>query len=224
MGLAIVVLILLLVLVALGLWSRYRSLACPASLSWLVQNPYMRAVAGPGKIFDRMGLKTGMKVLDVGAGPGRLALPAAQRVGTSGAVVALDLQSRMLEKLKLRAEAMAIDNIRLVNASAGGGAVERDYFDRALLVTVLGEIPNKHEALVEIYRALKRGGILSITELMPDPHYLSRKVVRTLCSSAGFREGASFGNWFTFTINFVKPKNASQKRASGVHTRTETRR
>ena len=213
MELALVILIIVcVVLFALGYWSRHQSHACPARLSWLVQNPYMRTVAGPGKIFERMGLAEGMKVLDVGAGPGRLAVPAAQRVGNSGEVVAVDLQSRMLEKLKVRAEAMAIKNIRLVNAGAGSGAVDHNYFDRALLVTVLGEIPNKHEALVEIYHALKSGGILSVTELIPDPHYLSRRVVRSLCSVAGFREVALFGSWFAFTINFVKPKRASQTR------------
>lgn len=209
MGLAIVILIIALVLFAIGYWSRYRSLACPASLSWLVENPYMKAVAGPRKLFHRMGLAEGMKVLDVGAGPGRLALPAAQCVGNSGEVVALDLQPRMLEKLKAHAETMAIDNVRLVNAAAGSGVLDRNYFDRALLVTVLGEIPNKHEALVEIYQALKPGGILSITELMPDPHYVSRTAIRALCEAAGFGEAASFGNWFVFTINFVKPKSAS---------------
>ncbi len=31
-------------------------------------------------------------------------------------------------------------------------------------LAVLGEIPNKHEALAEIYQALKPGGIFSITE------------------------------------------------------------
>jgi len=30
-------------------------------------------------------------------------------------------------------------------------------FDHALLVTVLGEIPNQHEALVEIYQSLRQG-------------------------------------------------------------------
>jgi ubiquinone/menaquinone biosynthesis C-methylase UbiE len=205
MELAIVILIIVIVLFSLGYWSRRQSHACPASLSWLVENPYMQTVASPSKIFGRIGLADGMKVLDVGAGPGRLSLPAAQLVGNSGEVVALDLQAKMLEKLRAHAETQGIGNIRLINVGAGSGALVRDYFDRALLVTVLGEIPNKHEALAEIYHALKPGGILSITELMPDPHYLSRKTVRSLCSIAGFREVATFGTWFAFSINFMKP-------------------
>ena len=80
-GLTISIFIIVLVLLATGYWWRYRSLACPASLSWLVENPYMNAVSGPDKIFQRLRLEKGMKLLDVGSGPGRLALPAAIFVG-----------------------------------------------------------------------------------------------------------------------------------------------
>lgn len=205
MKLAIGISIVALVLLATGLWGRFRSLACPASLSWLLENPYMKAIAGPDRIFQRLRLDAGMRLLDIGAGPGRLALPAAEQVGKAGEVVALDIQAKMLEKLGARADAMGIGNIRMINVPAGSGRLEKDYFDRALLVTVLGEIPNKHEALVEIYQALRQGGILSVTELVPDPHYTSQKKVRALCRDAGFREVEKFGNWFAFSINFMKP-------------------
>jgi len=202
--LAIGIFVIVFILFTAVYWWRYHSLACPASLDWLVENPYMNAVSGPNKTFQRLNLKEGMKLLDVGSGPGRLALPAAKLVGRSGEVVALDLQSKMLDKLNVRAERMELDNIRLVHAAAGSGNIDKDYFDRALLITVLGEIPNKHEALIEIYDSLKEGGILSVTEVIPDPHYTTIKKVRTLCHNAGFKEIDSFGNWLAFTINFIK--------------------
>ena len=203
----ITVFVIVLALLATGYWWRYHSLACPANLSWLVENPYMNTVAGPDTILQRLHLEEGMKVLDVGSGPGRLALPTAKLVGKSGEVVALDIQSKMLDKLRVRTEAMGIDNIRIVNAGAGSGAIDKEYFDRALLVTVLGEIPSKDEALLEIYQALKDGGILSITEVLPDPHYTRLKRVRALCREAGFEEMEYFGGSIAFTINFMKPAN-----------------
>ena len=202
--LVISIFVIALILFSTGYWWRYRSLACPASLSWLVENPYMNAVSSPDKIFQRLNLKEGMKLLDVGSGPGRLTLSAAKLVGKSGEVVALDLQSKMLEKLSIRAEDMGLENIRIVNAGAGRGKIDTDYFDRALLVTVLGEISNKHEALMEIYNSLKKGGILSVTEIIPDPHYTTIKRVRALCHDVGFQEIDSYGNWIAFTINFIK--------------------
>ena len=165
----------------------------------------MNAVAGPEIIFKRLGLKTGMKLLDVGSGPGRLALPASSIVGSSGEVVALDIQSKMLDKLKARAETKGINNIRMMNAPAGSGKIDPEYFDRAILVTVLGEISNKHDALTEINQALKPGGLLSITEVLPDPHFTSRKNVRRLCEAAGFEELERFDALLGYTINFIKP-------------------
>jgi cyclopropane fatty-acyl-phospholipid synthase-like methyltransferase len=203
--LAIGLVVVALVLFASGYWWRYRSLACPASLSWLVENPYMNAVAGPDKVLQRLCLEEGMRLLDVGSGPGRLALPAANCVGKTGEVVALDIQSKMLEKLRARAEAMGLDNVSTVNAAAGSGHTDKDYFDRALMVTVLGEIPNKSKALNEVYQSLRQGGILSVTEVIPDPHYTSQNRVRTLCREAGFDEIDSYGSWLAFTINFMKP-------------------
>lgn len=165
----------------------------------------MNAVAGAKIIIQRLHLENGMNVLDVGSGPGRLSLSIAKHIGITGEVVALDIQSKMLEKLKLRARAGGVKNIRLIEAGAGEGKIENDYFDRVLMVTVLGEIPDKHGALIEIYKALKQGGILSITEVIPDPHYTSQKRVSALCRDVGFKETEKFGNWVAFTVNFMKP-------------------
>ncbi len=207
MLIAITILVTVVTLFATLWWWRYRSLACPANLSFLVENPYMNTIAGPEKLLQRLHLTEGMRLLDVGSGPGRLSLPAAERVGAKGEVVALDIQVDMLAKLRARIEAMSIENIRIVHAGVGSGAIEKEYFDRALLVTVFGEIPNKHEALLEIYQALKDGGILSITELIPDPHYTRLKKIRTLCSDVGFEEVEYFGNPAAFTVNFKKPES-----------------
>ena len=189
----------------LRLLSRRQSLPCPAWLSILLENPYMNSVAGANKILDRMALESGMKVLDVGCGPGRLTIPAAERVGPAGAVVALDIQSEMLHRLQKRIETQNLTNIQTIQAGAGDGAVPHNTFDRALLVTVLGEIPDRQAALSEIFTALKPGGILSITEALPDPHYQSRTQLRKLAKGVGFKEASCTGNWVAFTSNFIKP-------------------
>ena len=76
----------------------------------------------------------------------------------------------------------------IVGAALGAGHLERDAFDRAFLVTVLGEVPEPERALREIYESLKPGGILSVTEVLPDPDYLPRGRLRRLVEGAGFRQ------------------------------------
>ncbi|MCC7352767.1 MAG: methyltransferase domain-containing protein [Anaerolineae bacterium] len=185
--------------------SRRYLLPCPTWLARFLENPVVKGM-GTQSVLDRLDLRPGMNVLDVGCGPGRLAIPIAARVGPTGQVVALDVQAEMLRRAQARAQAAGLENIRFVHAGAGQGKVERGVFDRALLVTVLGEIPDRRAALQEIFDALKPGGVLSVTEVIPDPHYESQNTVRRLAATVGFTEQSCSGNWLAYTMNLVKPE------------------
>ncbi|HRL10929.1 MAG TPA: methyltransferase domain-containing protein [Aggregatilineales bacterium] len=185
--------------------ARQRPLPCPFWLSGLLNNPYMNSVAGAEAILDRLGVEAGMKVLDVGCGPGRLTIPAARRVGVDGEVTALDIQPEMLRRVQKKLDASHLTNVRLVRAGAGDGQVGQDMFDRALLVTVLGEIPDRRAALDEIFQALKPGGILSVTEVLPDPDFQTPGSIRRLASDVGFEEQAHFGGFPAFTLHLRTP-------------------
>ena len=156
-------------------------------------------------IIEHLGLEPGMTVVDVGCGPGRVTLPAARQVGESGKVVAMDIQAGMLARAKEKARAANQSNIEFLHAGVGEGKLGHGQFDRALLVTVLGEIPDRDAALKEIFSALKPGGILSVTEIIFDPHFQRRSTVTRLAIEAGFREREFFGNHIAFTLNFEKP-------------------
>ena len=197
----------LLLLMVVVLWrSRRNPHPCPWWLRWLLENPHMRAVAGSALLIERMQLKPGMHVLDVGCGPGRLTIPLARHVGPQGHVTAFDIQERMLEILRARLERDRLNHVEIVRGRAGEGDIQwENVFDRAILVTVLGEIPNKAKALREILRALKPGGILSVTEVLPDPDYLSRDTVTRLTAAAGFEFESRHGNVLAFTLNVRRP-------------------
>lgn len=187
---------------------RKRPLPCPASQSWVLENPL--AEANARTLIAQLDLFPGMRVLDVGCGPGRLSIPIAERIGPDGEVVALDLQTEMLEKLEKKAAERGVANINTVLGGAGEGTLQQSQFDLALLVSVLGEIPSERRdsALGEIYAALKPRGILSVTEGLPDPHYQTRRAVRDLAEGAGFEFESERRAWLGFTMKFVKPASA----------------
>lgn len=56
-----------------------------------------------------------------------------------------------------------LTNVEFLHAGIGEGKVEDKHFDRALLVTVLGEILDLEKTLKEIFNVLNPGGILSVT-------------------------------------------------------------
>jgi ubiquinone/menaquinone biosynthesis C-methylase UbiE len=207
----IATLIVLGLVVAITLVWRWASWPCPAWLVPLLENPYVEAVAGAKTILQRAGIRPGMRVLDAGCGPGRLTVPASMIVGPSGQIVAVDIQGRMLQMLRDRVEEKGLTNVELVLAGLGEGRLATNEFDIALLVTVLGEIPDKVTALREIYQRLRPGGVLSITEVLPDPHYQGLSRVRRLVADSGFHELAIFQGWLSYTLNVSKPAPVRHK-------------
>ena len=202
--------LIVLALVAWILWrlsSRRYSLPCPPWLGFLVEmdNPFAKT-AQAATILQHLDLHQGMAVLDVGCGPGRLSIPAAKLVGSKGKIVAMDLQEGMLHRCQEKARAENLTNIEFFHAGIGENKLPLNTFDRALLVTVLGEIPHREAALQEIFETLKPGGILSITETIFDPHFQRYSTVLQLAHQAGFREKSRFGGRLTFTLNLKKPQ------------------
>ncbi len=199
-----------LILVTINLWwrwtSRRRSLPCPTIFAGALENPLFERLIGTQATLDRIGLRPGQRVLEIGPGPGRLLIPAARRVLPGGKVVGLDIQPGMIERLKVRATQAGVSNLTTILGDATRPSVPPESCDVVFLCTVLGETPDREAALLQSYAALKPGGTLSITEIFPDPHYQSRATVRRLVEAAGFQLKKIDGLWYFFTANFVKPE------------------
>ena len=65
----------------------------------------------PRDLLRRAGARPGGRVVDYGAGPGFFALPAAQLVGPTGRVVAVETEPRMRAELARRAVDLALGNV-----------------------------------------------------------------------------------------------------------------
>ena len=188
-----------------------KSLPCPFWLGRLVEldNPFARENRAR-EIVGHLAIVPGMRALDIGCGPGRLTIPLARAVGPSGRVIAVDVQPAMLRRTESKVREAGLGNVSFVQAAMGTGALAVAPVDRAVLVTVLGEIPERLGALREIFNALVPGGILSVTETVFDPHYQRRETVEALASEVGFRMSGYFGNRAAYTMHLVKTGRLDQ--------------
>jgi ubiquinone/menaquinone biosynthesis C-methylase UbiE len=180
----------------------------PAFIGRLLDSNYRRALQAPDKLIQRSGIREGMQVLDLGCGSGAFTTFVAREVGPKGQVYALDIQPKMLEQLKQKLsepENQDINNAQLINSSAYDLPFKDNSLDLVYTVTVLQEIPDKNRALDEIRRVLKPGGILAVTELLPDPDYVFKSTTAKLCQKGGFVLDEVSGNLWNYTARFRKP-------------------
>ncbi len=194
--------------------SRVWSLPCPSLVGWTLESPFYGRITGTEKTLERIGLKPGQRVLEIGPGPGRLLIPAAERVLPDGEVVGIDIQPGMIERLRERAARENVTNLTAILGDATQPLVPEASFDVAFLVTTLGEIPDRAAALAQCFRALKPGGVLSISEMLPDPHYQTQAAVRRMAEAAGFRLQSIRGGICLFTANFEKPLTVDGRQES----------
>lgn len=142
-------------------------------------------------------------VLEIGPGPGYFSPPLA-KILQKGTLYLLDIQQDMLDIAKKRLEKQKIRNVEYILCDGKTLDFENEYFERVLMVTVLGEVENKIEYLREIHRILKNNGILSVSELAGDPDKLSVEELKNLVCSQGYEVDQFFGNRRNYTQNFRK--------------------
>ncbi len=110
------------------------------------------------RLLDAADLRPGMHVLDVAAGTGDQTLLAAARIGPGGTVVATDISAPMLAAAAQNAHDAGLSNVTTLVSDASALEVPETQFDAAICRFGLMFVPDLHEALRRIYRALKPGG------------------------------------------------------------------
>jgi ubiquinone/menaquinone biosynthesis C-methylase UbiE len=196
-----VVVALVVLAAAARVHSLVRPTAFPPWLTPILEGPMRRLVSPRERTVERAGVTRGTRVLEVGPGGGYVTELLLERVGPEGRVVCLDLQPPMLHKVRARFGPRAPG---LVCASGSVLPFRPGVFDVVLLVSVLGEIPDKEGAMREFARVLRPGGALAVSEAIPDPDYVRTHVLERLRRAAGFGAGERAGSWVHRTHRFVR--------------------
>jgi len=181
----------------------------PYRLAPALTTPLRSSLFGtPERVLDRAGVTPGMRVLEVGPGPGVYTVPLARRVASSGedgSVTCLEIQQEMITMLRERLRAAGIQNAQVVQGDGRQMPLPDDSFDLVFLVDVVGEVPDKPAFFRECARVLKPGGTLAVTEQINDPDFRLPSTVRKLATDAGLREEGLEGlPWWTYTARYLK--------------------
>lgn len=120
-----------------------------------------------GRTVERLALQPGASVLDVGCGTGASAIPAAEQVGPTGKVIAVDLADRLLENARRKAATLKLENIEFRLGDMENVGYPDQYFDAVICVFAIFFVPDVAKQIRELWRMVRPNGQLAITTWGP---------------------------------------------------------
>jgi ubiquinone/menaquinone biosynthesis C-methylase UbiE len=171
-------------------------------------------------------LKPGMVVADIGAGSGVISALMAEKVGPDGHVIAVDVQQKMLDRLKGRMKTLGIKNVRPNKGTQKSPKLKPGTVDLVLMADVYHEFEWPYEMTLELCKALKPGGRLVFVEYRKEDPAVPIKEVHKMSQAQVKKEMAQpeFGMAYQKTIGtlprqhiivFVKKKPANRNGKPG---------
>lgn len=134
-------------------------------------------------------LKPEQVVLDIGSGGGLDAFLAARQVGPKGKVIGVDMTPAMIERARRAARNAEIENVEFRLGQAEGLPLEDESVDVAISNCVINLTEDKGAVFREIYRVVKPGGRLEVSDVVTD-RAIPLDLLQDLESWAGCVTGA----------------------------------
>ena len=160
---------------------------CPVWVGYILLSPFRKLQQNPVRILSPW-VRPGMRVMDFGPAMGYFSIPLAKLTGPRGKVYCVDVQEKMLEKLRARSVKHGVDGIietRLVNKDYSPVELQ-DTLDFVMLFYVVHEVQDKPALFRDIRLMLKKGGKVLFAE--PKGHVSAADFTRSLdiARQAGF--------------------------------------
>ena len=111
-------------------------------------------------------IEEGDIVLDLGSGAGNDAFVARSLTGNAGKVIGVDFTDAMVSKARRNAEKLNLYNVEFRHGDIENLPVSDESIDVVVSNCVLNLVPDKHQAIKEIFRVLKTGGHFSISDIV----------------------------------------------------------
>ena len=123
----------------------------------------------PDEVVKALGLKPGNVIADVGAGTGYFAVRFAGPVGPQGRVLAVDIDQKLLDRIRERAAERKLGNVQKVLASPDDPHLRAGSVDVVFICDVIHHVENRPAYYQLLGRALKAGGRLVIVDFHKRP-------------------------------------------------------
>src|SRR5262245_11831932 len=111
----------------------------------------------PGEVMDALGVKSGCRVADIGAGYGYFTFRLAARVGAEGKVYAVDIDEESINRVRQRKEREKLEQVEPILSVSADPRLPND-LDAVLIVDSYLEFREYDQTLQAVFRALKPGG------------------------------------------------------------------
>ncbi|HVG29646.1 MAG TPA: class I SAM-dependent methyltransferase [Pyrinomonadaceae bacterium] len=151
------------------------------------------------RVMDLLKIREGSAVADIGAGSGWFSVRAARRVGSSGAVYAVDINRDYLNYIEERARKEGLPQVRTILGREDDPLLPARSTDAVLILKTYHEIAEPVRLMKNLRAALREGATVGIIDRngRGDDHGLDQSVVVKELERAGYRLVESY--------DFVKP-------------------
>jgi len=162
----------------------------------------------PNEVMERLGIRPGSTVADVGAGGGYFTFRLAARVGPKGKVFAEDLEKSALDKIADRSQKENLPQIKTIQGTQDDPRLPESSLDAILVVDAFHEFTNAAAMTTAFYRALKPGGRLGVLDRTAplglktadhnEQHHIPQENLISIAAAVGLR-------LLSFETNFSGP-------------------
>ena len=150
---------------------------CNWWIAYTFDNPLRRLIHNPSKVLGSY-VKKGMTVMDLGCGMGHFSIGMARLVGSTGRVIAVDLQQKMLNVLERRVHRAGLSDRISPHLCRANDIGIKEPVDFILAFWMVHEVPDPNEFFQQLKALLTAEGKILIAE--PKMHVSANDLERTL--------------------------------------------